>query len=86
MRYDELALAHTERHADTDVATLFVPFGAEQRLLSLCASHYAQILAVRALAKPFRGFSVDLGSSDYSGAELLAAWADAAKVLEEART
>ncbi len=86
MRYQELAHRPSEhRHADTDVATLFVPFGAEQRLLFLCVRYEAQIPSVQPLARVYGGFSVEVFSPDHSGSELLAGWVDVVKVLEEGR-
>jgi hypothetical protein len=87
MRYEKHTRQPTEqRRSHTQTATLFVPFGAEQRLLSLCARCGAQVLEVRALVEPFRGFSVDIVSLEHSGSELLVGWIDTAKVLEGART
>lgn len=80
----ELALAKTEqRHAHTDVATLFVPRQAALELLSLCAQYNAQILSVHSLAKVYARFSVEVVSPNCDGSELLAEWADAMKLLEE---
>jgi hypothetical protein len=83
MRYQELTHRPPERHADTDVATLFVPHEAASKLLSLCARYNAQILSVQPLAKVYGGFSVEVLSPDHSGSELLAGWVDVVRVLEE---
>jgi hypothetical protein len=86
MHLQEINHCPTERHADTQTATLFVPFRAALELLRLCARCDAQILSVQPLAKVYGGFSVEVTCSNHIGYDLLAEWLDVTKVLEEDRT
>jgi len=83
MHDQKLACRPTEqRDPEGENATFFVPNWAALELLSLCTRHNARIVSVQPLAKVYRGFTVNVASSETSASELLAEWINATMMFE----
>jgi hypothetical protein len=85
MSFDDL-YAPPERELRS--ATIFVPTGREIDFIELCSEFDASIMAIRKLAPPFRGISVDVDVRNEEVAfSILGSWceSDRAKTFSSTR-